>query len=83
MFSGTILDMSGKGSVTLNGVSVEGRVITDTSLAISGSVVSVAPELPTITAAGLACVFALGTAGRNLLRRLRVDERRGSSLKRT
>jgi Ice-binding-like len=74
MFSGTILDMSGQGVVALNGVTVEGGVVTDAGLSIVGSVVSVAPELPTFMAAGLACLFALGIAGRNLLSRRAVTK---------
>ena len=37
------------------------------------SVTTVTPELPTIMMAGLACVFVLGNAGRNLLRRRKLS----------
>ena len=70
IFNGTILDMTGQGSVMLNGVTDEGAVITNSNLSISGSVVSIAPELPTIMMAGLACFAAVaGKAGFRRLRR--------------
>jgi Ice-binding-like len=67
-FAGKILDMSGQSGVALSGVTEVGGITTNTNLSITGSVVSVAPELPTIMTAGLACVFALGAAGVGRLR---------------
>jgi hypothetical protein len=81
-FNGNIVDMAGT-SINLYGDNITGSVISDGSVSMTNSSIgpdspagvsesSVAPELPTIMMAGLACVFVLGNAGRNLLRRRRL-----------
>src|SRR5262249_54637819 len=66
--SGTILNMSG-GSMSLDNNYIHGSVISDGFIDLSGSII--APELPTITMAGLACALVLGKVGLVRLRRRR------------
>ncbi len=80
-FNGNILDLAGSSSpIDLEGDAIEGSIISDSNITISGSPIdvpagtlAVVPELPTNITAGLACLFlVLWNAGRNLLRRRRL-----------
>ena len=68
---GTFLDMVAKGStpsMTLAHDTIHGSIVTDASLTMTSSVI--APELPTITMAAIACLVLLGKAGVDYRRRL-------------
>lgn len=70
---GTFLDMVSRGgtepTMTFSNDSLQGSIVTDTNLTISDTSI-VAPELPTIMMAGIACLFLLGKAGLDCGRRL-------------
>ena len=51
-------------------IHIHGSIVTDANLTMTSSVI--APELPTIMMAGIACLVLLGKAGLDYRRRLRV-----------
>ncbi len=64
---GNVLDVINGTSMSIDNSTIMGSVMSDGFVDAANSVL--APELPTIITAGLACVFVLGMAGRNLSRR--------------
>jgi hypothetical protein len=75
-FQGVLLDGS-KGTVTLLNDVIHGEVIANGSITMSNTVM--APELPTITMAGLAGIFVMGSAGVGWLRKRQASVRSAGS----
>jgi hypothetical protein len=64
---GNILNMNG-GSMSLDSDVIHGSVVSDGFIDMAGTII--APELPTIMMAGIACLFLLGKVGLDCRRKL-------------
>jgi hypothetical protein len=68
VLSGTVLNVINGTSMSIDNSMIKGAIVSDGFVDMANS--TIAPELPTIMMAGIACLFLLGKAGLDCRRRL-------------